>query len=259
MAGKKTFTYAEIAKLVNYPEPYTGNLFGNNIGMTLGTIGELLQDIKIENWNNRIPVIQSLIVSSTTNFPSYGLKAFVNGYDSFTTEEKVTFTLSEYQLIFEFGERWTQVLDALGITIDEINNKSSKQLYNPFGSEGSPEHIKLKEYIKDNGYYFGYSGPGKGIIEYPLRSGDFIDVVFKDSEIIRAYEAKSVRSGFDDIQRGIFQCVKYKAVLEAEIKVNIKESLKVDCSLVIETEMPKELVTFCEKLGIKYYPVKVNR
>jgi len=33
--GDKFVTYGELAKNINYPKPYTGSLFSNNIGHTL--------------------------------------------------------------------------------------------------------------------------------------------------------------------------------------------------------------------------------
>ena len=257
---EKSISYSDLAEVINFPKPYTGSQFSGNIGRTLGVVGDLLETVKIPNWNKHIPIIQAMIVSKSTKLPSYGLRAFVPGYDNLPKNEQKAFVISEREKILNFGENWLEVLKALNINYSEKSHHNKKgKLYNPFGSEGSPEHIRVKEYIKEKHHLLGYKGKEEGIEEYPLLSGDKIDVVFRDNDTIYAYEAKSIRSNLDDIERGIFQCVKYKNVIEAETKVGARETKKVICSLVIETELPKKLQEYCQTLGIKYYVVSVNK
>ncbi len=256
---EKSISYSELANDIKFPEPYQGSLFSGNIGRTLGVVGELLESVKIKDWNQPIPILQSMIISKTTGLPSYGLRAFVPGYDNLPKNEQKAFVIAEHEKILNFGNKWLEVLQALNIKLSSKVTTSKKQKqYNPFGSEGSPEHRKVKEYIKEKHHLLGYRGKAEAIDEYPLLSGDKIDVVFRDDDTIYAYEAKSIRSSLDDIQRGIFQCVKYKNVIEAETKVGARETKKVICALVIERELPKNLQKYCEQLGIKHYVVKVN-
>jgi len=42
--GNKYITYGQLAKEVDYPEPHIGNLFGSNIGKTLGVMGHLFDN-----------------------------------------------------------------------------------------------------------------------------------------------------------------------------------------------------------------------
>ena len=254
----KYLTYGEIAEMIDFPKPYTGNNFSREIGMVLGSVGDLLASISV---GTPIPIIQTLAVAKSTKLPSYGLRAFVPGYDSLVNNEKKAFAQREYDKIKIFGENWLEVLKKLNIDYSPSKTKTQKRgrKYNPFGSEGSPEHINVKNYIKEHHNKIGYKGTSKGIDEYPLYSGDKIDVVFRDETGIYAYEAKSIRSDEDDIQRGIFQCVKYKKILEAQNKVfpDMKFN-KIFCALVIETKMPTKLEKICEKLSVTYYEVKVN-
>jgi hypothetical protein len=254
--GSLKIHYGELAKEVGYPEPYTGNLFGNNIGHTLGKIGDLIENLTVDNWIGRVPFLQTMITKTTDNLPSYGLSAFVQDYDTFSKEEKKNYIQKEYEEIQRFGIRWYEVLDKLGIKYD---SKQKTKIANNFYVSGeSEEHKKLKEYIKNNGYLLGYSGSILGTIEYPITSGDVIDVAFRDEECFRVYEAKSKRSNDDDLLRGVFQCVKYKGILEAEKKVGLRTSKKIDCSLVVEKELPSNLQEYASKLGVKIYVVKVN-
>ena len=80
----------------------------------------------------------------------------------------------------------------------------------------------------------------QGITEYPLRSGDSIDVVFEDDDSVVAVEVKSERSGNDDIERGLYQCIKYAEVLKAEDSVD-KKNRKIICVLVLADRLPFKL------------------
>ena len=249
--GKKYLTYGELAKQINYPLPHSGNLFGSNIGKTLGTMGHLFGDMIIDG--EQVPLIQVLVVSSSSKLPSDGLKEFNNTYPTLSKKKKRDFALLEYHRAFEFGNRWEKVLQELGIDEDDRSpeQKRSKR-YNPYGSEGSPEHIRLRDYIADHPNVIGLDKILKGKVEYPLKSGDSIDVAFELNEQIVGVEVKSLRSGTDDLERGIFQCIKYKAVLEAEN--NIEGTNKTsNCILVLEGSLTKSLKRVSRKLGVKVF------
>ncbi len=235
--GDKFITYGMIAKQVGYPEPHTGNLFGKNIGDTLGYMGHLFDHMLIEG--KRPPLIQSMCVSSTNKLPGDGLKEFNITYPSLSKEKKRDFAFAEYRKIFEYGDSWLEVLKQLSINIpEEIDQKTknTKELFNPYGSEGSPEHRALRDYIAKNPNAIGLDYDIKGITEYPLKSGDSIDVVFETSASITAVEVKSERSGNDDIERGIFQCIKYSAVLRAEQSIK-KEEKNISVILVLASQL----------------------
>ena len=69
---------------------------------------------------------------------------------------------------------------------------------------------------------------------------------------MKIFIIKSKRSGYDDIERGIYQCIKYRAVLIAENKVN-KISKPVHVILVTEDVVPDFLKKISELLGITLY------
>lgn len=87
-----------------------------------------------------------------------------------------------------------------------------------FGLGGEGEHhLQLKEFIYNNPQFIGIRDYVKKEMEHIILSGDRLDVWFKmadGSEI--AIEVKSKISSDADILRGLYQCVKYKAILNAE-------------------------------------------
>lgn len=256
--GNRYISYGELAKRINYPRPHTGNLFGLQIGRTLRAMGHMFDDLKIDG--ETIPLIQSLVVSSGSKLPSDGLKEFSKTYSELSTEKKKDFVQIEYDKIFMFGARWDKVLEHLNIVPDpgDKQKSDSNRRYNPYGSEGSPEHRRLRDYVANNPSILNLPADVKGIVEYPLKSGDSVDVVFELEDKIVAVEVKSSRSGSDDLERGIYQCVKYKAVLEAEI-VAYNSEKEIQSFLVIEGELTSQLKKIENKLAImvleKFTPV----
>ena len=92
----------------------------------------------------------------------------------------------------------------------------------------------------------------KGQNEFPLASGDVLDVSFPLSDKWVAAEVKSRISGKDDIVRGLFQCVKYKAVMAAMQLVE-KQNASVEAVLVLEREFPKCLVPLRNMFAVTVY------
>lgn len=89
-----------------------------------------------------------------------------------------------------------------------------------------------------------------GRIEYRLASGDALDVSFETQHKWIGVEEKSVLSEYTDIVRGLFQCVKYLAVIEA-VQVaqgKIKDSRAV---LVLEGKLPPQLHALKNMLSIE--------
>lgn len=258
----KYIAYSELAKAIQYPEPYTGSIFGNKIGHTLGAMGHLFENFIAPDWQGSIPFIQTMVVSKSTKLPSDGLSEFKSDYPDLPKSKKREYIQNEYERIFEFGERWFWVLKELNIKPLEsiVLNKTvnSKPLYNPFGSEGSPEHKKVIKYIFNHPEKFGFTKDCEKFIEYPLKSGDSVDVVFIDDNKILGIEAKSFRSGDDDHERGIFQCIKYRAVLNAENKVN-RTNLNSDCILVHERDLTKQIIENKKTLQVETIQIKVNK
>lgn len=81
-------------------------------------------------------------------------------------------------------------------------------------------HKSLKEYIYNNPSVIGIHSFIDRAMEHNLLSGDRLDVWFRlidNSEI--AVEVKSEVSSSADVLRGLFQCMKYKTIMDAENKI----------------------------------------
>ena len=119
------------------------------------------------------------------------------------------------------------------------------------GGEKDP-HNNLKNYIAENPSAVKLNeslAPGE-TEQRLLPTEDKPDVLFQDTHCRIAVEVKSHISGKDDLERGFFQCVKYKALLEARRIVDEK-TYEVDAILAIEHSLPEELKLIRDKLDIK--------
>ena len=89
-----------------------------------------------------------------------------------------------------------------------------------YGGEGDA-HRKLKEYIFNNPHVIGIKEYIEKENEHILLSADRIDVWFKmyDGSGV-AVEVKSSKSSDADVMRGLYQCVKYKSIMDAEDTVH---------------------------------------
>jgi hypothetical protein len=121
-----------------------------------------------------------------------------------------------------------------------------------FGNGGEGDsHKELKEFIYNNPSVIGIDEYAEKKMEHILLSADRIDVWFKFSDgSSLAVEVKSSKSSDADILRGLYQCVKYKAVMDAEDTVH-RESHKNRSILVLGGSLSEENRYVRDKLGIK--------
>ncbi|WP_158665356.1 hypothetical protein [Sinorhizobium fredii] len=83
-----------------------------------------------------------------------------------------------------------------------------------------------------------------------MPSGDKIDVLFDAPGRLVAVEVKSSISNDVDLTRGLFQCVKYRAVMEAERGVSGARH-SVDALVVVGRRFPAALRALQNSLGVQ--------
>jgi len=124
------------------------------------------------------------------------------------------------------------------------------------GPAESEEHKKLKKWVAAHPHKIGLRKSfGKGEPESRLLSGDTVDVLFSDGNDFTTVEVKSCRSNDEDLRRGIYQCVKYRKVKEAE---HLPNKVRVQAVLVAERELNHELKTRARLLKVRFKCVSVN-
>ena len=129
-------------------------------------------------------------------------------------------------------------------------------LINPkeYGGRGEGlEHRTLKEYVCENAEkVIRKRRVSRRQCEFPLPSGDKVDVSAELRGAIWLLEVKSWVSSDVDLRRGIYQCVKYEAVARAKEEVERRRPRKVVSMLIVEQKLPEQCRRLAEELGVKH-------
>ena len=230
-----------------------------NLNFPLGSIGASLQLLR-EKWEDNIPRIQVLVVNKNTGLPGKGIVPFLEIDVDFPDQVK-----AEQARVYAYP-RWDDVLRELNLNPPPPNptlvEMTPKLRSGRRGGSESEEHKQLKKYVRHHPESLGIrhkstdATPG----ERRLLSGDFLDVFFKSRQRWTAVEVKSAKSDKGDHVRGVFQCVKYEAVMEAEIasKGGRKRDFEVETILVVEGKLDPDLRSLANTLGVDVREVPVG-
>lgn len=258
----ETLTYEELAELIQRFNKH-GLPAARGMGKhVLARMGEWLQGLS-DQWGEPIPYIQTIVVlksGSTRGLPDVGIEGLWPGYSVMTRSEKEAKLGAEYQRILQFGSRWNDVLARLGFETVVVETPPVTGA----GSRGrggeSAEHKALKRFVLENPELVGAARDWVGVEEYALKSFDEIDVLFRSATRCIGVEVKSAVSdrGPQDYERGIYQVVKYKALLKAQARAEAGSREQVipptiDVFLVLQSKMPEQYVGVAKELGVKYF------
>ncbi len=228
--SRRSTTYTELARILLGNEKYAHPLMS-----ALGRLGWALESLSEAEPKKfrKIPPIQLLVCNQKTGRPGNLALNFLgfkkSETDKMSKQQLDSLVLAAHQEIFGY-QRWHDVLKALGLKpltlklpatknvlaeIQEIERRSS--------AEGD-DHKRLKLFLARNPRKAGVQWKGIGDTECFLLSGDRLDISFRNDEKWIAVEVKPKQSPLVDLIRGIFQCVKYRAVLAAQLRYEGFES-----------------------------------
>ncbi|MDQ7954761.1 MAG: hypothetical protein RET84_02575 [Pseudomonadota bacterium] len=242
-------TYEQVAEKIGRLNKH-GKPAARGMGRVLGKITERIDQLK-NPWPEKIPYLTTIVVDATganKGLPGVGVAGKWKGYDSLTRSEKESKIMGEYDRILDFGSRWLDVLALLGVD-DQVVTELPR-VGGRYGGGESPAHRALKLYVLSNPHLVGASADSIGQDEADLLSGDFIDVLFKSETHWVGVEVKSRISDKNelDYRRGIFQIIKYQAVLEAQAKYERpNDDIDVKVYLVLETDMPRAFMKLAQE------------
>ena len=240
-------------------------------GRPAGAIGDSLIELE-EKWDESIPPLNAILVNKEDKLPGKGVNDYLEHY--FDTKKRIkNMTKKEKRAVIEeihsdvFAyEYWDEVLKEFGfkrlhgsVVFDKQLNKSAPPKRGGWSTEPeSDEHIRLKDYIAKNPQKIGLPKSNKkGVTEYVFASADKADVVFKTNNGFVGVEVKSCISKAADLNRGIFQSVKYQALLRAEQKA-LFLAPTATAVLVTEKKLPHKLRNLADTLGIEVFVVPIN-
>ena len=229
--GQKEHTYGDLISAIG-KERFSG------IGHALYAVQSVLNALA-EQEDCDIPTLNSLCKNAKTNLPSEGFEFIEPKYNE----------LGEGKRIFVEGldskainyTRWNWVLCML--ELDE---------YKPF----SDEELESK---KNPHLDVGGEGREQTSTEHVLPSGDRLDVYLELSDGTHVcIEVKPSISPEQEINRGIFQCVKYYAIMEAQRTIEGAD-YAIEVLLVTTGKFSKLNITLANELCIDYTDaIKIN-
>lgn len=267
--NKKLMTYGDLARNVELPTEYRqGSALQKSSSRLAGFIGEYCDEIKL-------PTLNALVVNKQSLLPSDGIEFFltrydINNYENLDAKEKRRELSNKlYPLIFQPGI-WMELLkinkiEPLEPKFSTPYNAEKKRKtvkiklpvsFAQNNSGESEEHKALKKYVADNcekieSLRLLGCKKEKAEMEYMLPSADRPDIFFSAGDFSVACEIKSWRSDDNDLLRGLFQCVKYRALLNAQDTLEGRLEAS-ECLLVVQKVLPEHLQRIA---NIFYIPV----
>ncbi|MDZ7711766.1 MAG: hypothetical protein U5L06_00945 [Rhodovibrio sp.] len=262
---RTTVTYRQVADEVA-KRLKISKIFPTHVG---NIAGQLMNDIH-EQYPDA-PLINGLVVRGPglkRGLPGGRFGHFVHihhghggNYDNLTAKQQATIMEPIWQNVFE-DDRWEEIAaEVYGLNCaapkhapdrssGEREGKSRRLGFG--GPAESPEHKALKDHVFAHPRKCG--GPPRIVysdIEYRTKSWDEVDVIFFGENKIVVAEIKSRISVAGDLAKGVYQCIKYRAVIEAEMAVRM-DSRPVLAVLVTEAPLPLEAQKAARKLQVKH-------
>lgn len=231
--------------------PTYGEL-SEKIGVHHRVMGHALGYIRDEIIMPRgLPLINAIVVNNGTHLPG----------ESWLPQGTSHLSDEEYKAEFEkFRDRvfsypgWEDLLKGLGLEplkpevedLDERGRAYTDFVKRTGGGEGEG-HRLLKEYVASHPDVVGVNTAKPPSIEHQFIAGDEADVVFEIGE--NEWAIAEIKNGDPgELVKGIYQAVKYRALLQAE--KGHGSPVHVD-TVLVAYQIPSEISLFAAKLGIR--------
>lgn len=232
-------------------------------GSPVGLIGKKLEDLG-EHWGVLLPPLNTIVINQQQQCAGTGGDPLLANYlnakgQRFYKKHRKELHSAARDIVFDYGERWVTVAEAFGVPVLKPafgRVGPNKPLKLPKLGQGggveSPEHQNLKEWVRSHPSFLKDKGYGRfepGESEHRLSSGDELDVYFGTLPRRLAVEVKPSHASDDEFQRGVYQVVKYRAVMRAE---QIAEALipQAECVLVTTRSPDPESRELMRRLGV---------
>jgi hypothetical protein len=248
---------AEIQRRYKIQQQFRKSAYGAPVGL----VGHKLEELG-KVWGVLLPPLNTIVINKNKKCAGIGgdplLKNYLNAKGQrFIEKRRTELHRVAREIVFDYGERWVEVAEAFGAPILKPAYGSARtgRPIKPIkpgggGGEETPEHRNLKAWVRANPSFlkrFGEFEQGK--TEYPLSSGDRVDVHFGNLARRLAVEVKPSHAPKIELQRGIYQVVKYRAVMRAEQEAGLLVQ-QAQAVLVTTTVPDPESRELMRRLGV---------
>lgn len=231
-------------------------------GWPVGIVGSMVRDWGLGQ-GLVIPPINVIVISKATKEPGTGADHVAAYYkvDGINIKKNRTaYMKAAAEAVYNFGKtNWDKVAVAAGADIlplrhgkvDDSDPIPLPKIPSKFGAE-SNEHKALKKWATLHPAVFREYGKfSTGEDEKLLSSGDRLDAYFFNGKDRLAVEVKASNADDHELMRGVYQCVKYLAVMRAE-----NEALRLAptaSAVLVSTRRPSRAVrTLMKRLHVNF-------
>ena len=283
-------------KLIGYEdlgiEVYKQGLYNKPISKyrvrePLGIVGYALLELSTEK--RKVPPLTTIVVRKVDKFPGGGVDTFIDTYFSsnqisyikMSSKEKLDWAALAQNKVFEY-QHWDKILNKCGLSEFEAplfprplpssgkSNSRKRKVESPKplrsgyargGGGPSPEHEAIAKYVADHPAAIGLSEDfGTGETTYRFLSGDRPDVFFESEGRVMAVEVKPDFASEDDLERGIYQCIKYRAVARAQQKAaGDSSTATAQVLLVVGKALPPKLQKLAKQLEVDWAEISTEK
>jgi hypothetical protein len=237
-----------------------------------GKIGDVCEALA-KDLGHDVPPLNAIIVSEKSGLPSHGVDNYLATYFDMTSRqlqklnkgERDSYARAAMDKVVNFTG-WEQIRRHLGISKPAIAKKTTSggepiPPPNQGKFAGGPEsemHKELKSWLANHpDTISSFAKFKKGKTERVLASGDRLDVLFTNANTRLAAEVKTSEASDDEVQRGVFQCVKYRATLRAMQLVAV-EPPNAQAVLVINCQPASIVRRVAERLSVTIIDVSAQ-
>ena len=269
-----TMTYGELKERLEAQAGFS-TVFTTRIGYVAGELMNRIQAIEPD-----APLINVLVVNQDDGQPSKGAGSFMaarfgeprlNREDAKQAHPKLWkryFHQSADEVYQVTEAEWARLFKRVfgnDLAIDQIEKgRDDRQdgterdgiVGGRSGGEG-PFHKALRLWVQANPQQLHRSFTDVvAETEVDLDSADRVDVVYKCPDRTIVVEVKSRISNEVDLRRGVFQCIKYRAVRKA---MDVRDDPLVEAWLVTETELPGRIAALVKRHDIRHFQAPLDR
>lgn len=267
-------TYGEAKQRLEQEVNFERLARAGRTGLTAGTMIDRLLAVE-----PTAPLLNVLLVERATELPSDGAGGYLaqrfkqprlrheNAKNRYPHLWRRTFDQAAGQVYSTSEQEWQRLFQAAfgqPLTATQIGADRDRRKQGAeddgitYGRRGEgPNHRALRLWVCENpGAIRRRFSAASTETEVVLDSADRVDAVFNIVDEVIAVEVKSRDSNIVDLRRGIFQCIKYRAVLDA---MDIRESDTVTAMLVYEGKLPGEIKTMLQNHDIAWFEAPLDR
>ena len=246
-ANDRSFVTYGQAKRRLETEAGFSTIFSAHMGVPAGELMYRIQDIVPD-----CPLLNILLVQQGDKMPSEGAGPFMADYladprladPKFRSQDPQTWRSASDRItrdVYAFHD-WDGVYeDTFGepLPLPSLPQGSERDGIRHTRRGEGPRHRALRLWVLNNPGAIGRSyARFRTATEVVLDSADRVDVVYYGPDLTVAIEVKSSDSDESDLRRGIFQCIKYRAVMQA---MDIRSNAPIVAILVTQIPLPGDL------------------